>query len=515
MVLDKTLSTISSAIFLVISVAFFCLFVGGRFLTLSPDESWFLHLAYAFKNTWITIEGTESRSYDLYVQWLSLLLDKDLPQSLWRAVIIDSAMQVIAMLSIVIVGTSLLPKMRLLSVVAIVAGVLFFFTIGRLAEHRPDYLSIWALSIAGLIFVRYAIAKQTKTRNFAIFLAGALAALSVCFSPRAVTLLVFSSPLVMIYLIASIGFQKTFTIIATMSLGVIGSLVLVWLLTGFSFPDTILGLLEYSAGSGRSISLQLRLTHGTRIYQSLLILLALLICLFCFLTSTQKKTKLISYIGLAFAIGQLALIVYDKLIYGYGYSYALVSVVLAVIALTYVSDENRRRKNSRYSVGRVSGFFGGINLTQLGSGLSYLALMILFGIQLPKIAQANGYHYDYRVSVSSYYDRTDDVKKLIGGLYRDQGLLPSLTSRISLCQNYPNAEYITTFGHSPICLKSAYNSLSFSGKNIIGLRRLTYPENVDQVSKALHILGMSKDQSYNGAIIIKDSEGNTRQTVVF
>lgn len=66
-------------------IAFLFILIGGRVLTLSPDELFFLSDAYRSMQNWneTSLDKTFSQPYELYQKFLSIFIANESPSSIW------------------------------------------------------------------------------------------------------------------------------------------------------------------------------------------------------------------------------------------------------------------------------------------------------------------------------------------------------------------------------------------------------------------------------------------------
>ena len=470
-------------------ISFLFILIGGRILTLSPDEIHFLSNAYRSMQDWNESSLVKSLSmpYELYQKFLSIFIVKESPSSIWFAVILDSANQILCILLLIFLSLKFHVKRNLTLFILLATGILFFFTIGRLAEHRPDYLSVTFLTISYLLLIHVFLEHKAKN-NLPTILGGICLGLAICLSPRSLVLMVFSLPIIALYICFTYTIHSWFKIlILWVSSMTLTFLIMSWLFN-FQIWEVISILLSDSYTAGREpLPLKLRLTSYARFYQTAIMLFILLSSAAMLKFSIlNKRQKLLLVFSVSVSLAQLGLIVYDKHIFGYGYSYGLFAYISLILA---IYEDWKKPK---------------ISITLF---LTLLILSIIFILQVKNLIFTPIYHYNFKTDISTDVNKMSSVEELLNNLNTPH-LINSLNTRISLCEKFKSARFISTFGSSMICMESHYSYYKkLNEKNNTVLPRFFfYPQSRKELQKILLNLGLNKNSK--GILFFPNNDGS-------
>ena len=370
----------------------------------------------------------------------------------------------------------------------IFVGIQFFFTIGRLAEHRPDYLAVTALSIGAIAMLRSLLNGRSRMQDGLALVSGASFAIAIALSPRALVVLVFSMLFMLPYLLSHLSFKVRIRFILFGILGTIVAITVVWLLSGFNIFSSYHSLITAETVTDNPFSLMYRFTHNARFYLTFIHFMVLAAALGVFIVTSNTRTRIYAYAAFCFAAGQIFLIIYDTQIFGYGYSYGLVAYQLVIASLL---AENAAPSNRVASLIPFATFTG---------------LVMLFVVQTPSLFDSNDYHYKWTNKRHFPVDRNSGTDKLTDLMNKGTSLVERLQSRILLCDRLPEARYVSRWHNNPICLRSAY--INLAGIDITEpttFRNVQYPKNQAELNRILVANGQKKE--IKGMLILEmDSE---------
>lgn len=482
---------ILSGVLLVWACAFLLVLVAGRFLFLWVDEFYFLNGAYAIANQWPEALVGLSRPYELYERLLALFITPGQPKSLSRVVIVDSIMQVTCMSTLAYFCT--VRAGRLHEKFLVIVSVLFFFSIGRLSEHRPDYWAVTSLTLGFLALIPLlAMSKASAQRwHWWPVLAAPLFVFAIAMSPRSAVLLLFSAPPIAVLSVFVLGPIKTFFALIISGISALIAMIIILITFDFSVYSMILTVssdeFDYRAG----LSLYERFRPSVRFSLALPTLVTIFVGAAVFFTTTNQQARGFAVMAAAVGAAQLGLIIYDENIFAYGYSYGLVGVVLGILALSKAKSTGAPK----------AVYWACIAL-----------LTVVWCYPAYKIYQGKGYHYvreiDWGQAIALDDGPGELAKYMVGGSFFDR-----LESRIKLCSDYPKAQVISSFSYSPICLRSAYSDLADDLKRNSFFGDLSrFPSRGAEMSDILTHLGISIEA--NGILILKPDEPWTGENIV-
>lgn len=461
---------------LVVAVGAYALvLVGGRILNLHIDEMYFLHRAYALEQGWLAV-FSPSRAYTVYTHWLSLGIAVDEPRSLWNAILIDTTAQLLCLALLTWLGTRLQRPRSWLGFWFVLAGVLFYFTAGRLAETRPDYLAVTLLFIGMLCLLQGFLEAKPSTRSGLVALAGLCLAASVSVSPRALIVLGIALPLMTPYLVTRWGLATSFRLFGFGIVGLVAIAALIWVGSGYALPQGVTGMVESFLrrdGTGCCLSLEERFfDRKVPVAVNLGVLLA---AVAAFALNRDDRSRLFALTAACLALGQFGLIVIDAQIYEYGYSYGLSAFLLMTIAVMGSGDN------------AVRGMHGLPRLVATGFLLIHLA-------QLPLIARSHGYIHHRTFELHTSVTAEDRLRRVTRASVRGPHLVPQLRAKILLCERLPGYLYVGKVHDNPICLQNGYRLLpapyAIAGETD---SRFEFPVRKAQVARLVTALDLPKD----------------------
>jgi hypothetical protein len=457
---------------MICSGAFLLVLVGGRLLNLHADESYFLHLAYALREGWL--EGFSTyRPYMLYQYWLGLAIQAGQPASLWKAVALDSLTQLLCMALLVWLGTRQQTPRSWLGFWLVVTGVLFYFSAGRLAEQRPDYLAVTLSFLGMLCLLQGYLVKPYRAHLGA--LAGIFLAAAVGFSPRALIVLGFGLPLAAPLLLRRWGLAVNLRVLCFALAGAFAIGLIFWLLADFPLHQSLIRLSRmFIDRDGLSCCLSLETRFLDRKVPVAINLGILLSAVTIARMNASERSQLYAWAAAGLAIGQFALIVIDAQIFVYGYSYSLSAYLLLVIALMDLRDDPvpwRRR------------------LPSLVAG----AFLLIHVAQLPLVARSQGYLHQREFALGPVLAADASLSSLVRASLRGPDLVPQLQAKILLCEQLPEYRFVSKFHHNPICLRNGFRQLpeSYAVVELPG-RVFEFPESVDQLAELRDKFGLPK-----------------------
>lgn len=480
------------------AVGFLLVLIGGRFLLFTSDENLFLHLAWSHNQGWSSQFEAFSYPYAMYRDWLALFLSKNEPNSIWNALFADIAAQSIAILLTITAPIILFRIRNFVSILAIITGVLFFFTVGRLAEHRPDYISVTLFNLGIQLLSKTLLDLEKREFNrIHLCIIGLLLCLAVSFSPRTLVVLGVTGALFFFYLLFIEKFKSLVQMSFYLSLGGLFGFFLLWSLFDFN----LLEALQISANPefvvGDPITLEGRISHLVRETYSIMILMVTLATLASIVLYRHQPARLVFLLATCIAAGQIVLIVLDSRIYGYGYSYILPGYVALIVGL------------------EKTGIFKQIGVIKLRTIFGYFWLTsfsVFYLSQMPSVIKSDGYYYMRHPETSVNVEASTSNVELLKVLGKSNTMLDRIRANIYLCERAPDALYLSTFNKAVICLNSAYN-LHPSYKrtaNVLRFESQQYVANQVALNEALGKLGKSRDSA--GVIFFMDSNDNGTAT---
>ena len=471
-------------------IAFFFILIGGRILTLSADELYFLSEAYKIKQDWneIGLNKSFSMPYDLYHKFLSIFITKESPSSIWFAVIFDSLNQILCILLLTFLSFKFHLKPKVTLFILIVTGILFCFTIGRLAEHRPDYLAVTFLTISYLLLIHLFLEHKTKN-NLPAILGGICLGLAICFSPRSLVLVVFSLPIIALYVYFTYTIRCWLRILILWTSSMALTFLTVSWLFDFQVWEPISFLLNDDLGSDNDYPLKGRFINHVRLYQSAIMFVILFSSAAMLKFSIlSKKQKLLLFFSVSISLAQIGLIILDKGIQGYGYNYGLAAYIAFILA---VYEGWRKPKIS------IMWF------------VTPLIFSIIFMLQVRHFVSYPGYHFNSKIVLSTNVNKDSSVEELLNNInVGPRPLVNSLNTRISLCEKFKNARFISEFNNNMICMESHYSYHNKSNEKIDTVHPyfFFYPRSTKELQKILLNYGLNKNSA--GILILPNEDGS-------
>lgn len=357
--------------------AFTLVLIAAKFMTLAADEHHFLHEAYALAQGWLPETPGQSYPYDLYRWMLAVWIRPSQPSDLWIALGFDIGLQLSVMAVLVAAFVGLLGLRSAQNLVLAAAFVAFFFTVGRLAEHRPDYLAVTALSLGFLGGVIGFGGRAAGRAWIYLFAAGICFGLALCLSPRSLAFLAFASPVFLGYLCYT---HKTWRLVRLLVSGLAGlltALILVRLVTGFSILSALMLVFDAGSDTRKGLGLDVRLYSGARFFLFAFTLSVALAASRLLFAQPSPFVRLLTMAALSLALGQLVLIFYDDNIYGYGYSYGLAASLFLLAGLHHWRRQSPSAPQHEALHWRMQA-----------------AVLFVLVIQLPLIAASKGASYN-------------------------------------------------------------------------------------------------------------------------
>ena len=467
--------------------------LGGKVFSLQRDEIYFLHEAYAMAQGWQYSSVSWSFPYDLYVQWLSLALREGAPESLWSAVALDTGAQIVCGILLTMLAFRRSHRSGWLGIFAILAGALLFFSIGRLADHRPDYLAVTFLALGAFSLVKSFSLPNERIHGGFAWVAGSLFAISACFSPRSLVVLACALPLIALWTVRNFDLVQQLRAAMLGVLGFLTAIVLVWAVTGFSLWSSLAWLVSEREGMESWINMVARFTDQKRLVMVIMNAGVLIGATWLYaLHHRSSGMRLFAWAAASFALAQFFLILFDGRIYVYAYSYGLVAYLLLIVPLTQALRGNQPRLVAASSTVILGGF------------------TVLLLSQITIGYEANSISYLKNISLRAHVNKTFSTGRLVDIMGSNSWILAGLRARILLCERFEGYRFLSNFPDGPICLRSGFVELAEQNEMKIPRGKATYGS-----GRQLRVLLRTYDvpRNHSGMLFDTDEKGRVTDIV--